>query len=82
MRCVTLIKRENGTVVDREFIRNELPSAAAALLSGLITLAVAEYVATGSTPLQAASFWYNLLNPMAEAEKRHWTFHPKCGCRE
>ena len=82
MRCVTLIKRENGTVVDREFVRNELPSAAAALLSGLITLAVAEYVATGSTPLQAASFWYNLLNPMAEPEKRHWTFHPKCGCRE
>lgn len=82
IRCVTLIKRENGTVVDREFIRNELPSAAVAFLSGLITLAVAEYVATGSTPLQAASFWYNLLNPMAEPEIRHWTFHPTCGCRQ
>lgn len=82
LRCVTLIKRENGTVVDREFIRNELPSAGAAFVSGLITLAVAEYVATGSTPLQGASFWYNLLNPMSKPEKRHWTFHPKCGCRE
>ena len=81
LRCVTLIKRENGTVVDQEFVRSELPSASIAFLSGLITLAVGELFATGLSPLYAASFWYNLLDPMRPPERRHWSFHPKCGCK-
>ena len=80
LRCVTLIKRENGTVVDQEYVRGELPSGAIAFLSGLIVLAVAEFNATGGTPLRAASYWYNLLEPMCPAERRHWSFHPSCGC--
>ncbi len=82
LRCVTLIKRENGTVVDQEFVRGELPSAGIAFLSGLITLAVAEFIAVGSSSLQAASYWYNLLDPLRQPEKRHWSFHTNCGCRQ
>ena len=81
LRCVTLIKRENGTVVDQEFVRGELPSASVAFVSGLITLAVGELFAPGTSPLQASSFWYNLLAPMRPPERRHWSFHPKCGCK-
>lgn len=81
LRCVTLIKRENGTSVNQEFVPNELPSAAIAFLAGLISLAVGEYFATGRSPLLAASYWYDLLQPMRSPEIRHWNFHPECGCQ-
>jgi len=81
LRCVTLIKRDNGVAVDSEFVRKELPSAAIAYMSGLIALAVAEYFATGASTLLAASYWYDLLNPFRPPEQRHWNFHPECGCR-
>ena len=81
LRCVTLIKRDNGTSVEQEFVRKELPSAAIAYLSGLISLAVGEYFATGASPLVAASYWYDLLLPMRAPEIRHWNFHSDCGCQ-
>ena len=81
LRCVTLIKRDNGTRVDREFVRSELPSAALAFISGLVALNVGDYFATGKSPLRAASYWYDLLNPMRSPEIRHWNFHPQCGCQ-
>ncbi len=81
LRCVTLTKRDNGTSSSSEFIRSELPSAAAAYISGLIALAMGEYFATGSTRLRAASQWYDLLEPLRPPEERHWSFHPKCGCQ-
>ncbi len=81
LRCVTLIKRENGTSVDQEFVLAELPSAAIAYLSGLVTLAVGEFFATGSSPLLARSYWIDLLNPLHAPEFRHWNFHPACGCQ-
>ena len=81
LRCVTLIKRDNGTRVDREFLRSELPSAALAFISGLVALNVGDYFATGKSPLRAASYWYDLLNPMRSPEVRHWNFHPLCGCQ-
>ena len=81
LRCITLLKRDNGTRVDREFVRAELPSAALAYISGLIALNVGDYFATGISPLRAASYWYDLLNPMRPPEVRHWNFHPQCGCQ-
>ena len=81
LRCVTLIKRDNGTRSDREFVRSELPSAALAFISGLVALNVGDYFATGKSPLRAASYWYDLLNPMRSPEIRHWNFHPQCGCQ-
>ena len=81
LRCVTLIKRDNGTSVEQEFVRGELPSAAIAYLSGLISLAVGEFFATGASSLLAASYWYDLLLPMRSPEIRHWNFHPECGCQ-
>ena len=81
LRCVILAKRDNGTKGDYAGHRIEVPSAAAAFLSGLLTLAIGEYVATGSTPLLASSHWYDLLKPLRPPEVRHWNFHPECGCR-
>ncbi|MEI6219772.1 MAG: hypothetical protein WCP71_00510 [Actinomycetes bacterium] len=81
LRCVTLTKRDNGSSSRYEFIRSELPSAAAAYLSGLIALAIGEYCATGLTPLRAASHWYDLLEPLRPPDIRHWNFHPECGCQ-
>ncbi len=81
LRCVTLTKRDNGTSSRFEFIRSELPSAAAAYISGLIALAIGEYCATGLTPLRAASHWYDLLEPLRPPDIRHWNFHPECGCQ-
>ena len=81
LRCVTLIKRDNGTSVEQEFVRGELPSAAIAYLSGLISLVVGEFFATGASSLLAASYWYDLLLPMRSPEIRHWNFHPECGCQ-
>ena len=81
LRCVTLIKRDNGIAVDSEFVRAELPSAAIAYVAGLIALVVGEYFATGASTLQAASYWYDLLRPMRPPEQRYWSFHPECGCR-
>ena len=81
LRCVALIKRDNGASVGHESLRTELPSAAVAFISGLVALAVGEYFATGVTPFHAASYWYDLLNPLRAPEVRHWNFHPECGCR-
>ncbi len=81
LRCVTLIKRENGTSVEQEFVPRELPSAAIAYLSGLVALAVGEFFATGMSSLMARSYWYDLLEPMRLPEVRHWNFHPNCGCQ-
>jgi len=81
LRCVALSKRENGVKGDYTSARVEVPSAAAAFLSGLLTLAVGEYMATENTPLLASSHWYDLLEPMRPPEVRHWNFHPECGCR-
>lgn len=81
LRCVTLIKRDNGTNIDREFVRSELPSAASTFITGLVALNVGDYFATGKSPLRAASYWYDLLNPMRSPEVRHWNFHPQCGCQ-
>jgi hypothetical protein len=81
LRCVTLTKRDNGSSSRYEFMRSELSSAAAAFISGLITLAIGEYCATGLTPLRAASQWYDLLEPLRPPDIRHWDFHPKCGCQ-
>ena len=81
LRCVALTKRENGALVDYDSLRSEAPSAAAAFISGLVALAVAEYVAMGQSPLVASSRWYDLLSPTQEPEVRHWNFHPECGCR-
>ena len=81
LRCVTLIKRDAAVAVDSEFVRTELPSAAIAYVSGLIALAVGEYFATGASTLLAASYWYDLLNPLRPPEQRHWNFHPECGCQ-
>jgi len=81
LRCVALIKRDNGASVGHESLRTELPSAAVAFISGLVALAVGEYFATGATPFHAASYWYDLLNPLRAPEVRHWNFHPECGCR-
>ena len=81
LRCVALTKRDNGTSVDHESLRTELPSAAVALISGLLALAVGEYFSTGTTAFHAASYWYDLLSPLRPPELRHWEFHPECGCR-
>ena len=81
LRCVTLTKRDNGSSSRYEFIRSELPSAATAFISGLIALAIGEYCATGSTPLRAASQWYDLLEPLRPPDIRYWNFHPNCGCQ-
>lgn len=81
LRCVALTKRDNGASVGHESLRTELPSAAVAFISGLLALAVGGYFATGATPLHAASYWYDLLNPLRAPEVRHWNFHPECGCR-
>ena len=81
LRCVALIKRDNGASVGHESLRTELPSAAVAFISGLLALAVGGYFATGATPFHAASYWYDLLNPLRAPEVRHWNFHPECGCR-
>ena len=81
LRCVTLTKLDNGSSSRIEFIRSELPSAAAAYISGLIALAVGEYCATGLSPLRAASHWYDLLEPLRPPDIRHWNFHPNCGCK-
>ena len=80
LRCVTLTKRDNGTSNRYEFLGSELPSAAAAFVSGLIALAIGEYCATGTTPLRASSQWYDLLEPLRPPDIRHWSFHPECGC--
>lgn len=80
LRCIALIKEESGAGGGDESIRREAPSAVSAYISGLITLALAQYFATGSTPLRASSHWYDLLEPLRAPEVRHWNFHPECGC--
>ena len=81
LRCVTLMKRDQGIAIDSEFVHTELPSAAIAFVAGLIALAIGEYFAIGASEFQAASYWYDLLNPLRPPEQRHWNFHPECGCR-
>lgn len=84
LRCVALIKRDNGVnglKGDYTSGRVEVSSATAAFLSGLLALAVGEYMATEKTPLLASSHWYDLLQPLRPPEVRHWNFHPECGCR-
>ena len=80
LRCIALTKRENGAGEGHSFMRSEASSAACAYLSGLIALALAQYFATGATPLHASSRWYDLLDPLRTPEIRHWNFHPECGC--
>ncbi len=81
LRCVRLIKRDNGTDVSHEYIRGEAPTAAISYVSGLIALAIGEYFATGQSPLRATSHWYDLLTPLRAPDIRHWNFHPECGCQ-
>ena len=81
LRCVTLNKRDLGIPVELEFIRSEYPLAAISLIAGAIALGVSEYFATKTSPLLAASHWYDLLSPFKPSERRHWNFHPECGCR-
>ena len=80
LRCVALTKRENGVSELHQSSRSEVPSAVGSYIAGLIALCVAEYFATGQSPLRASSRWYDLLDPLRPPEVSHWNFHPLCGC--
>jgi hypothetical protein len=81
LRCVTLIKRDAGIPTDLEFVRAGVPSATIAMIAGLITLVVSEYIATAKSTLIGSSYWFDLLRPLRAPEQRHWSFHPECGCQ-
>jgi hypothetical protein len=80
LRCCILHKRDLGNDVSYEFIRSQAPTAAISFIAGLVALAIGEYAARGQSPLRAASYWYDLLDPLRAPDIRHWNFHPECGC--
>ena len=82
LRCVTLAKRDAGLPVEYESVRSELPSATIALVAGLVSSAVAEFITTGASPLLGASAWLDLLYPFAGVERRYWSMHSECGCAD
>ena len=81
LRCVALAKSDAGSSELHGVTPSEAPSSVCAYISGLVTLAIAQYFETGQTPLRASSHWYDLLDPLRAPEVRHWDFHPQCGCR-
>jgi hypothetical protein len=82
LRCVALTKRDLALPVEHETLRKELPTASISYVAGLVAATVAEFVATGSSPLLGASAWLDLLNPLGEVERRYWSKHWECGCTD
>ncbi len=80
LRCVALSKRDLGLPVAPHPLRDEMPTYVSSRIAGLVASIVAEYIATGTSPLLGASSWIDLLSPLANDERRYWRVHHECGC--
>lgn len=85
LRCINLNNFGNDRILNKiQMISHlevtaEFPSSATALISGLLSLFIAEFVDTKSTSLTAHSIRINLFDP-GNPEHIYWEPHPHCGC--
>jgi len=82
LRCVALTQRDARIPLGDQSLRKELPASVSAYVAGVVAAVVGELIATGTTPLLGSSIWLNLLQPLAETERRYWQRHPECGCAD
>ena len=87
LNCVGLAKSEQSPIYrDIELLKSlvrpeEIPAGLVALISGVVVLEVAEFAATGTSSLVAATARYDARHP-SQPIHQYWNRSEECGCTE